>query len=1281
MAAYGNKSLEFRNGGNDVRVGIVAAENNTTSTSTTTANKPYYQAWPQYSVNQDIYLNFHASTPSSLSNEYLKLQHFLVGRAAASHYNATAVFPASTTKLIDGGTEDSFYTSVGTAAVPGISSAKACCIQDYGLTDTFKFPLKVWKFYPWSDSGGGNQTEFRWSHLLDFLERGWTGRYLDSYNFYRFQAGTAYPMSDGFDWRSHTSNATQAAAPRCSSGSTTGELSGFGTPQARSANCDLGSRLWHDQEHNHTYGILDYYFMTGDENANDGVEAMLDWAIPMGTYQSGANGGVWNARAVGVELLVSARLSNYLTAIGDTANAASVLAQGLADYSAQVAPVNCVSGYPAGCSYGGLNGPWTVQGISRTRGVELAEGENTSGSWCGVSNRSYRRAKPFMEAIMLQGILEFREAKTPAWSEWWNSLDLAYGVARWALSEMFVDDGSGRWDVNGFQYENAPDANAACNGPGESKPPSPNFGITAQQTVSGIFLAKYLTEGGTDWLPKFKLNLQKDLSALGLTTSDLGSYQLAKLIDVANNPGGSLFDTPITALQDNGGGSYTLSWVVPATTQYYRIKWAPTRIVDWIGFDIFANAFTGDPANTTAWFAASNAPNIPAPAAAGSTQKLTISTGKTGLTAVNFSVKSFVGSGGPPPPPPPPGPATTLLMVSGSAQTGNVGQALANPLTVKVTDAAGNPISGITVTFAVTAGGGSLSNIAVATSSQGLASTILTLGAAAGTNSVTASAGSLAGSPVTFTATATNPATTAKNLTTVSGNSQTGTAGQQLANPFVVKVTDANNNAVSGVSVVFAVTAGGGTLSGSTVNTNSSGQASTTLTLGATAGTNTVRATSGTLTGSPITFTATGNASPGNQTNVTWSRPPAAAGAPGDNEWFVTPYDPVSRQVVAYATLITSGSIYSTDLFFYNGATNTWTRLPGTGSTANDCPADTPTQPGNRHPIGQLAIDTKRNVLWLSGGVCMGNSRNDTYYLKLNPNPLDDRWTQVVTKNNPRQTTFSSMVYDPDDDLLFSFGYDLGAGTHDNWVFCRTAENPTPGTLTAKQSAAGCAAPDDWSEVAVAGGVRPTGDAFPGLVYDTVNKKVIQFGGESGGRQNQTWSYNVPTKTWTRKALSTAAPPVNTAAYWGIPAIAYNPNTGKMFYHQTGGTGAPADWEYDPVADTWTMLTSSGGGATNPQVLAYDVSRDVVLGFNKFSGGTEVWQAALSYPPPTVSAGPCDVNGDGVIDSRDVTAAINQSLGVSACSKADLNSDGLCNVIDVQRVVNASMGTACRTGQ
>jgi len=93
---------------------------------------------------------------------------------------------------------------------------------------------------------------------------------------------------------------------------------------------------------------------------------------------------------------------------------------------------------------------------------------------------------------------------------------------------------------------------------------------------------------------------------------------------------------------NQGGGSYLLSWTVPAGAQSYRIKYATNPIVHWIGFNPTTNTFIGSPASTVPWFAATNVSNPPAPAATGMIQTFIIS----GLgTSENFAVKAYVKSG------------------------------------------------------------------------------------------------------------------------------------------------------------------------------------------------------------------------------------------------------------------------------------------------------------------------------------------------------------------------------------------------------------------------------------------------------------------------------------------------------------------------------------------------------------------------------------------------------------------------------------------------------------
>jgi len=57
----------------------------------------------------------------------------------------------------------------------------------------------------------------------------------------------------------------------------------------------------------------------------------------------------------------------------------------------------------------------------------------------------------------------------------------------------------------------------------------------------------------------------------------------------------------------------------------------------------------------------------------------------------------------------------------------------------------------------------------------------------------------------------------------------------------------------------------------------------------------------------------------------------------------------------------------------------------------------------------------------------------------------------------------------------------------------------------------------------------------------------------------------------------------------------------------------------------------------------------------------------------------CDLNGDGVVNSADVTLAVNMTLGSPTCT-ADILAINVCNVVVVQRVINAALGGSCVAG-
>lgn len=195
--------------------------------------------------------------------------------------------------------------------------------------------------------------------------------------------------------------------------------------------------------------------------------------------------------------------------------------------------------------------------------------------------------------------------------------------------------------------------------------------------------------------------------------------------------------------------------------------------------------------------------------------------------------------------------ATATFAAQTSVQlTGTAGMPVTVVPAVKATDASGQPVSGVNVTFAVT-GGGTLGRTSAVTNANGIADVgSWTLGTTAGAQTVIATAG---GRTVTFTANA--AAGAAATITPLAGTTNAALTGAAVPTRPAVQLKDQHGNAVSGATVVFAVAAGGGSVTGGTATTDANGVATVGgWTLGAAPGVQTLRATSGTLT---TTFTAT----------------------------------------------------------------------------------------------------------------------------------------------------------------------------------------------------------------------------------------------------------------------------------------------------------------------------------------------------------------------------------------------------------------------------------------
>lgn len=242
-----------------------------------------------------------------------------------------------------------------------------------------------------------------------------------------------------------------------------------------------------------------------------------------------------------------------------------------------------------------------------------------------------------------------------------------------------------------------------------------------------------------------------------------------------------------------------------------------------------------------------------------------VSVSAPGIMPVTFSATARSGA------------AARLAAISGDGQIATAGTQLPDALSVRVTDAQGNPVAGESLEWVVLTAGGTVSMM-TASDAQGVATARWKLSPAVGENRLEARLGELPA--VRFTG---RGIMGGIGTITSSFSGQSAVAGDTLPQRLAVLVRHSDGRPAANLEVTWSVTSGGGSiLSQTPVRTDADGVARALWRLGAVPGTNTATAT--VLGMTPATFTATGTAP------VTSARVgpalllPARSPAPGEAE-------------------------------------------------------------------------------------------------------------------------------------------------------------------------------------------------------------------------------------------------------------------------------------------------------------------------------------------------------------------------------------------------------------
>ncbi len=241
---------------------------------------------------------------------------------------------------------------------------------------------------------------------------------------------------------------------------------------------------------------------------------------------------------------------------------------------------------------------------------------------------------------------------------------------------------------------------------------------------------------------------------------------------------------------------------------------------------------------------------------------------KGGPTAVTVT-PSRAGSSPPPPVQVPvqytgTGANATAVVIAPRTASGTAGQTV--NFTAQALRADGQPIAGTPIVFASSDPGVAR----ISDPASGLATLV-------GRGTAKIYAQLLTGPTDSATVTVILPAS---RIELTSGSAQTGPVGRVLPQPVVARVLAADGIGVGGVTVSFAVTAGGGSVSPASAVSAADGSVSTAWTLGGIAGAHAMTVSAGTLLGSPIAVSATGLPVVASRLAITTGPVSSTAGAP-----------------------------------------------------------------------------------------------------------------------------------------------------------------------------------------------------------------------------------------------------------------------------------------------------------------------------------------------------------------------------------------------------------------
>lgn len=549
------------------------------------SNKPIKLGFGQHDTRELMWNFFESGTPATATKYALEFP--MVIRGSFQHYADTKALYGQS-ELVTPTEQAGIFTSLVSSVAPVATTSP--------LANNYP-DVYVFRGWPWAEGGGWNQNNHIGNDVLDFLRTGGGGYFLKAGSRARMTADSGLGRSDDYTTETFSINTEGQMWPKLLTSGTA------------------------DGEHTYVYGLPVYYYISGNETIK---EAWLNYGDRL--LRNNASG------------YYQLPNSQWLRGLSNTIRNSAIV-------------------YEFSCEQGTCNAG--LKSALENAAAYQIDSRATGSFGTGNAGRDMNRGFLYWDVDVLFGGESKRlvhsiyhnhihfEAMYQLWrvmglSHWGYARlleleDYMTGLAQFYLNEWIEVPSGGTLGSTPFNFKYAQhydmllDETTPYSGQGELVPYS--FGRAA--------VWAYQRTGDTSYLEKGVNMVWEQPAYSGDSVRNSSELQDQAVMWAYLNQSAIETWKPLSlSVQENGGGSYTLSWTVPAGASKLHIKHSGKPIVDWLGFDKDARTYQHDPASYTAFFAATNITN-PTPLVGGANQELTL----TGLaTGLEFAARYYGGS-------------------------------------------------------------------------------------------------------------------------------------------------------------------------------------------------------------------------------------------------------------------------------------------------------------------------------------------------------------------------------------------------------------------------------------------------------------------------------------------------------------------------------------------------------------------------------------------------------------------------------------------------------------